>query len=277
VNEEALPEKMSGIDCQAYRDLVAADVDGSLGPEEKIRVDEHLGSCIVCTVLRREQAAIRDLLRGRLPHHETPQALRDRVAVALDREPPVPKAVPIPKSVSRTRIAMFGAIAAVLLLALFPLWRAESFDLVGALERDVWAAEAREVSLALRTTSVEDLRAYYRKSGLFDFTETVDDLSHLGLLPVGGTVSKLGKVNTTLTVYEGAPRMVVCRHFKPGALRIPKGGTKVGDSLVFSTNGVTVVLHRTAEVICCMASCMPQEEFLRLLSRGVEETVPASA
>jgi len=260
---------MKEIDCQAYRDLVAADVDGLLDSEEKTGVDAHLEDCIVCTVLRREQAAIRDLVRERPPRHETPEALRERVVAALDKEPPVPKVVPFPKPASRTRIAMVGAIAAVLLLALLPLWRTESPDLLAALVQDVKAAEAQEVPFVLRTTSVAGLRDYYRESGLFEFDKTVDDLGGIGLRPVGGTVAKIGEVNTTLTVYEGASHKIVCRHFKPGSLRIPTGGKRVGDAWVFTKDGVTVVVHENGGVVCCMASAMPPDEFLRVLSKGV--------
>ena len=72
-----------------------------------------------------------------------------------------------------------------------------------------------------------------------------------------------------VTVYEGAPHRIVCRHFKPGSLRIPTGGKLVGDAWVFTKEGVTVVVHEDGGVVCCMASVMPPDEFLRVLSKGV--------
>jgi len=131
------------------------------------------------------------------------------------------------------------------------------------LGQDVRAAEAQAIPLAVQTTHVQELRRFFRASGRFDFAHTADDLGHLGVQPVGGDIVNVAGVSMARAVYQGPGCKVVCRHFRAGLLRLPGGGREIGGSRVFTIDGITVRIHDDGKVICCMASDMPPEEFLR--------------
>jgi hypothetical protein len=144
-------------------------------------------------------------------------------------------------------------------------WRSPAPDLLAVLVNDVHAANTPDLPLAVRTNDLNVLRQYYQSTGRVDFDRTVPDLAAMGFYPVGGNVVKIGAVDSTLTVFEGPLGRVVCRRFRAGVLELPAGGERIGNATVFTLHGITVRFQRDGDVICCLASAMPREQFIRYL------------
>jgi anti-sigma factor RsiW len=257
------------MDCAEYAEIAAADVDGRLAAAEKSAVDLHLAACARCQTVRRQQETIKGLLHERAPRATVPAALRQRIVSGLDEAPTsagietgTPRAKP---RLGRGRLILAGAIAALLVLILRPLWQSSPPDLLAILAEDARAADGQRVALALQTSDVDELRRYYRSTGRIEFERSVDDFSSVGLHLLGGRVAQIGDVYTTFSVYETAVGKVVCRRFRAGQLPLPEGGDRFGDTRVFTVDGVTICVIRLGDVICCLASTMPRDMFLRQL------------
>jgi mycothiol system anti-sigma-R factor len=245
--------------CGDYLDLVAADVDGELTAAERTGVEAHLAGCARCTNLRRGQAEVRALVRSRATRHAAPAFLRERIEKELDRQPAPPTALPPP----RWRIVLGGAIAASLVFALTSLLRPSAPDVVAVLARDVHGADHGQMSLAIETENVDELRSFYRGRVDFPSEQSAEDLTTVGFRIVGGRSGSIDGVPTTVTLYEGSAGKVICRRFREAEIRLPEDGEMIAGMQVFSREGMTARLARLPNgVVCAMASSMPREEFL---------------
>ncbi len=71
------------MDCDGYRELIVADVDGTLSPGERKAVRAHLDACAVCRKPRALEAQFVAHLRRGPRLVEAPQAVQDRLRAAL--------------------------------------------------------------------------------------------------------------------------------------------------------------------------------------------------
>lgn len=167
------------------------------------------------------------------------------------------------RSPVRTRILVTGAIAATVLLSTVPLLRRGEPGVIPMLAADVARVEASGVDHP--TDDAGDLRAYYAHHGLA-FQNSVDDLRPYGFNLVGGSTSRLGAIPTTQTLYEAGSDRLVCRRFRADGFQWPAGGQRMGQSEVFSHDGVYVSLTRLGgDVVCAMISRMPPDRFVTAL------------
>ncbi len=258
------------MDCTDYAEIVAADVDGALSADERGTAEAHLAGCPGCRRMRRQQETIKAVLKQRSPSTAAPAALRQQVVASLAREGNGGVVVARLHRLlrpGRGRLILAGAIAALLVVVLRPLWRSSPPDLLATLAHDAQTVAAQRVSLTWRTSDVAELRGYYRSSGRIDFEQSVEDFSAVGWRLVGGRVGRIGDVDTTFSVYDGKSGKVVCRRFRAGQIALPRGGERVGDIRVFTVDGVTIcVIHVGKDVICCLASTMPRAAFVRALT-----------
>ncbi|MBI1818203.1 MAG: hypothetical protein HYR72_24750 [Deltaproteobacteria bacterium] len=250
--------------CVDYLAMAAADIDGRLTVDEERDVESHVSSCAHCAAVRQQQRTIKQLVRERAAHVPTPAGVRARVLQALAREGAGSKIRR--RWLSPVRLTLAGGIAALAMLTVHIWWQPVQPDLLTSLARDTHAAAADHIALAIRTGNVDDLRRYYRSTGKIGFERSADDLSAWGLRLVGGTVARLGDIDATLTVYEGAAGRVVCRRFRPGSIRLPEGGEWIGDNQFFTIDGVTVCLMRLGDVICCLTTTMARADFVERLT-----------
>ncbi len=246
--------------CEKYRDLVAAHVDGELCGDDQRGADDHASTCPACDAMRLAQADVIAILADFRTPVPTPELLR----AAIERETVAAETVRPPRmAFHRRRIVVAGAIAATLLLTVLSRFRTSETAVIPLLAADIAAAET--IPPNHRTASAADLRSYYAESGL-SFDNTVDDLRSHGFHLVGGSVSDLHGTPTTLTVYETDGERLLCRRFRAKDFRWPEGGRRIGNSEVFSHDGVYVSLTRlSGDVICAMASRMPPERFVAAL------------
>lgn len=250
------------MNCELYEDLVAADVDGALGDDERAAVEEHLRSCAACRNLRDAQLGIRDRLRD-LPRRSAPPDLHDRVLRALDEEPQ-PNAGKVVALRSRRRFLIVGAVAAALAVMFLPVGRWSHPELIGLLIHDAQAAEIDDITLAAYATDPMALREYFAGQDV-GFESTVPDLSHRGFSPVGSVVDRTGPTPAAITVFRGEHGTVVCRRYRFDAVRIPDSGERIGKAVVVTRNGVTMRFVRDGDALCGVASTMPRERFLAVM------------
>ncbi len=248
------------MECSDYRDLAAADVDGRLDDRERVAAEAHVAACPACASLRGTQLAIKRLLRERCEPRKTPELLRAAIRRELSR---VDAPADRPASSPRRRFVVAGAIAAALLLSLLPVLRTSDRGVIPLLAADMAQADASAPEI--RTTSVADLASYYAGRGL-DFDNAVEDLEPQGFHLVGGSTASIGDVKTTLTVYESGDDRLLCRRFRAAGFEWPQGGEQIGDSRVYSHDGVYVSLTRLAgDVVCAMTSRLPPSHFVAAL------------
>ncbi len=253
------------MDCRAYQECVAAHVDGALDPQERDEAEAHVRACSACAELRAEQEEMKATLRASAARYPLPPEVRTHALRALEVAAGVPVEARRPGFLRQrrtTRLALVGAAAALFALVIARLVTAPGDPLLSALAEDVRSANAGRLRLEVRSHDVEELRAYYRQAG-FEFEQTVGDFRDAGWSVVGATVGRIGKVRTTLTLYESSAGKIICRRFLVGTLPLPPGGERFGDYAVYSVGDVTIVIHRIGDVLCVLASTIRRAEFLR--------------
>jgi anti-sigma factor RsiW len=87
------------MDCDAYHELILADLDGHLPPDESAEVAAHLAGCLPCRNARALEAECAVLLRRPSRIVTTPDSVRERVLAALagaTHEPRTPRRFGLP-------------------------------------------------------------------------------------------------------------------------------------------------------------------------------------
>lgn len=257
------------MNCEEYREIAAADVDGTLTAEEARLAAEHLAVCPRCQQSRREQQFTKDMLRQRVPRHTVPDDLRRQVVSSLGAELETGHV----RRADGSRRLLVGAIAALLAIGLYSLLSPAKPDLVAVMRTEVDAADAGQLALGLRTGSVEDLEHFFQQSGRIDFDDTVGDFSPLGLRLVGGSVVDIGTQPTTLSVYDSGHGKVICRRFREGKIDVPEVGERIAGRWIFTVDGVTYGVARLeGGVVCILASKMPRQMFVQHLERALAQS-----
>lgn len=254
------------MNCEEYKDIVAGDVDGTLTAEEEASAAQHVASCPRCATARREQQIAKQILRERATRHGVPEDVRRRVLATIEEEHRVDRLMR-PRA-SRRRV-LAGAIAALLAVVLYSLFSARKPDVVALMVADVKAADAGRLDLGLRTASVEELQSFFRESGRIDFEPSAGDFSGKGFRLMGGSISDIGNLASTLVVYDSAHGKVVCRRFREGTIDVPKSGEQIGNRRIFTVDGITFGVTRLqGGVICILATKMPRDTFIEHLEQA---------
>jgi hypothetical protein len=255
----AFAEAGGDVNCEAYLDCVAADVDGALDEAaEAARL--HLQGCLRCRVERERQQTVRDLLRSRRLAPALPADVRGRVLGSLDevssRE----------RRARQRRWIGVGALAAALALAVGgALW-----NRAGPL-----APLVREYRLASRgalemtaTGSREELEDLYRRHGGEGIAAHVVDLSPAGFRLLGGLLDDFPGRRARITVYTDGENLVLCDFLRAdrAEIEVPADGSPV----FFRAGGLTFRARRVGDHVCVLATRMPLEAFRRRLGEASE-------
>jgi hypothetical protein len=200
-----------------------------------------------------------------MPQAAAPDVLRARVLAALDAEDAKPRSdrkARILPLFTRRRFLVIGAIAASSAVMILPLGRWAQPDLIGLLVQDAHAANEDEIGFGIRSENVADLRNYFARESV-GFEGTVPDLGMRGYVPVGSALDHSGNAPAAVTVFRGEGGTIVCRRYAVGEIEVPDGGERFGDAVVVTRDGVTMRFVRDGDALCCLASTMPREQFLR--------------
>ncbi len=144
-------------ECEKYRQLISAALDGVLSPQEAAELKIHLDQCPDCQALSEELASVRAALAD-LPRVEPPEGLTERIMFAVAADQVIPAA---PKTSHRQwrRWAACAAVLAVIFTgASIPALMDSSSKSpaaaeVGIDDREAIAAEAAPYSFSSDTTS----------------------------------------------------------------------------------------------------------------------------
>ena len=71
------------MNCQTYRDIIAAHVDGELSAEERSEIEIHLSQCTACTRLFQWERKAKKILKGKIPRVPAEDGLREKVLSQL--------------------------------------------------------------------------------------------------------------------------------------------------------------------------------------------------
>lgn len=76
------------MNCEEASHYLEAFLDGELGAEEHLEVEEHLNCCAVCRSVARESREFRFFFAAAAPRYKAPPELRDRILAAVHPLPP---------------------------------------------------------------------------------------------------------------------------------------------------------------------------------------------
>ncbi|HKA56176.1 MAG TPA: zf-HC2 domain-containing protein [Candidatus Binatia bacterium] len=258
------------MNCEAYQDLVAAHVDGELGPAERQEVEQHLTSCASCQRLFAEESRFRAAFAARRLIVPLPVEAERRLRLALAAE-----SAPIPSWRERLSALLwqprlaFGLAATALIIALLlprlfppapePAWFTRALDSYHA------ATEGR-LSFTYRTADPQELEAAFNRSGQLDFVTHVLDLRSAGYRIAGGQVVRENDHPVAVVLYQGEDGPIVCIRQRGTTPPMPPGSEGVSGQYLYTRAGYTVSCVQSAEHFCTLITRLPREVLMRRLA-----------
>lgn len=246
------------MDCQEYRELIAAHVDGALSPNEMLAAQGHLDQCPKCTQMFHWETEVKDLLKRGLSLLPARGGLKEKV---LDQ-------------LGETRMERFfgsfnthpALIAASALL------------LVVALHYLFWQGEVQQEVLT-------DAIAQYQKvaHGTTEFAEEwpaptptarLLDLSPLGYRVLARRTQEAKGSRGRVFVYQGpAGDYLLAQEFEGIDISPPPGARVIQASsrefVSYSQEGVNLIAFKEKKLLCILASTLPREKLLGLAQQIV--------
>jgi anti-sigma factor (TIGR02949 family) len=241
---------------------VQAYFDGEVDAVGAVEIERHLEHCAECRAWLESETALRGSLRA-LPQERAPQALRARIAQALDAQAPLrgPARAAAPW---RTRPFWLGAgsgLAAALaaglaVLMLSPTPAVAPVDaLVAAHVRSLMPEHLTDVVSTDRHT----VKPWF--AGHADVSPVVADFSAQGYRLVGGRADYFDGQRAAAVVYQHGAHLINVFTWRPGVRRLPHAST---------VSGYHVLCWRAADLAYCAVSDSGWDE-LNALQRLLQE------
>lgn len=251
------------MNCQEYREIVAAHVDDVLTPPEREEVGRHVAVCAPCRRVYEREKDFRAFMATKPLLQKVPPALEQNLRRALAKAEREPWWSRLQEFFTFPRLAVGLAAAGLLALLFFPRWFEEkrSRDFLERITQDYMAATSPGFSLAFRTDDPQVLEAYFNQSGTLDFQARVIDFREQGYRLKGGIVMRTEQKVIAVTLYEGQKGYVLCHRFK-GTVSLPRGGERMGDHLVYTREAFTICFTQVGETMCCLITRIPKETFI---------------
>ncbi len=238
------------MDCEGYKEIISAHVDGALGTEEKLVVQSHLDECPKCTQMFHWETQMRSALKRKLSPIAARPALRARVLDQLE---------------GARKEGVFGwpylahglaAAFALVLIVAIPYLSGP-----GKVQEEIFT----------------DAIAHYQKvtQGIVDAPQTAFpaarllDLSPWGYRLLSGQTRQVKGQEGRVFVYRGRGKdYLLAQEFEGGELS-PPPGSKVArvsgqDFVSYSQGRVNLVAWKQKDLLCILASTLPKEKLLSL-------------
>jgi len=258
--------------CGEYRELIAAQVDGLLAPEDQALAAAHLATCPRCPQLLERERQFAHALHTRSLIRPTPPELRARVTAliaAQDRPPGLLARLAGWWRRPAYRAAFAGAVAVLVLALVLPILRHRQTRQPSVLDdvlQHYREVQAQTIKLQMETDKPKVLEYYFADKGIEGPTRTVIDLHGLGFKLVGGSVVPLGTATSAMMLYHGEKGWILCHRFRAADLALPPDGEVVDNGTYYTVDGLSVCSYHDGEAICMMASAMSREDLKKLLA-----------
>jgi len=256
--------------CEAYREIVAAHVDGMLNPTEQGAAEEHLRVCPRCQGLFAEESHLRTALSARSLVVPVPIAVEQRLRQALtaEREPLPPWWERVPTLRLQPRLIVGFATVGLLLVVLLPhlfssFSRQDAFTLA---IKEYQAATASQISFPYQTDDPQALATSLNRSGQLDFETHVFDLRAAGYRLKGGQIVNINGHPVALVLYEGEDGPIVCLRQQGIAPPMPVNAKGMNGKYLYTQAGYTFSLTQLPDHFCTLLSRMPRETFEQRLA-----------
>ena len=186
--------------CARLNQVLDAWMDGELDADTSAELERHVRVCATCSSLQAERAALTQTLRGVMPYHRAPPALKARVRHTLTKR--ALRRWDLRGPSWRQAGAVAACMALISALATYTAMKPPADD---PLREQVVASHVASLSEARRLIAVESTERHVVKpwfQGKVDFAPTVKDLSDGGFVLLGGRVDLVGERKAAAIVYR---------------------------------------------------------------------------
>ncbi len=238
------------MDCQDYKEMISAHVDGALSSEERLAVRSHLDGCPKCTQMFHWETQMRSALKRKLSPIAARPALRARVLDQLE---------------GTRKEGLFGwpylahglaAAFALLLIVAIPFLSGP-----GKLQEEI----------------LTDAIVLYQKvtQGIVDAPQTASpaarllDLSPWGYRLLSRHTQQVKGQEGRVFVYQGQGKeYLLAQEFEGRDFSPPPGARAIRassrDFVIYSQAGVNLIAWKQKDLLCIIASTLPKEKLLGL-------------
>ena len=188
--------------CAQCQELLDAYIDGELPADDAAAVREHIASCAACARDHAALAATSRRIGGTLVKYQAPDVLKARIRVALAQPDPLAADAPMPKPLTRRRLALGGlgvAIASSILTfavvrGVAP-GRSVTDEIVSSHIRALMPGHLTDVA----STNQHNVKPWF--NGRVDLSPPVPNLDSIGFPLIGGRLDYVEGRATPVIVY----------------------------------------------------------------------------
>ena len=294
------------MNCEIYKDLVAAHVDGILSSNEHQDVEGHLGTCQECQLLFSQQQEFQKDFQAKALAKSfivsVPVAVEQRLQAALVEEMSVADQVspslwqqmkdwfqthslPPRFSFGLAAMGLFLALVVPGLPQLFSTGPSQDAqdtrdahltDSAGPIEPAAnivtQAVESyqelteRQQALAYTIQEPTALKTAFNRSGELDFVTHVVDFRQAGLQLRGGTIRHVENQPIAISIYGGDQEHIVCLRQHGQIPSDLAGGEWIQGGYLYTSTGHSVFISQHTNHFCSLVSRLPRQEFLRRIT-----------
>ncbi|MFQ5850074.1 MAG: zf-HC2 domain-containing protein [Candidatus Binatia bacterium] len=241
------------MDCQEYREIIAAHVDRALAVEERLCVQSHLDQCSKCAQMFLWETEARTALKRKLSPIPARPALKERI---LDELGETHKQGLFGWSYLSHGLAAAFALLLILALPYF-FWQ-------GTVQEDIFTdaiAQYQRVAQGIVDTP--------QAASLATPAAQLLDLSHWGYRLLSREARQVRGEERRVFVYQGQGReYLLAQEFVGVEFSPPFGGRVIRvpsqDFVSYSQGGVNLVAWNQKDLLCIIASTLPKEKLIGL-------------
>ncbi|MBI2211518.1 MAG: zf-HC2 domain-containing protein [Deltaproteobacteria bacterium] len=250
---KARKEVTKVLDCQEYKEIIAAHVDGYLSFEEGLEVQSHIERCPNCAQKFLWETRVSNAFRGKLTPILASRALRERVLEQLE-EPPK-------QGIFAWSYLPQGLVVAFALLLMvgvsYVTWRAEAKD-------DLFAD-----AIAQYRTLAQGMAEARQPTPALTASARVLDLSPWGYALLAKQTRQLKDREGQIFIYQGPNKEYLLAQEFDGADFPPTSDARALQAssrqfVVYGQADVNLIAWKEKNILCLIAGNLPQEKLLGL-------------
>lgn len=243
------------MNCQEYRDIVAAHVDGTLSVPEEAEVRSHLDGCEQCSRIFLWEVKAAEAIKQKVSAVMIDPGVRTRILQTLEKES---KRSLFGWSLNRYQLAASLALFLVAIASVLVIRTKRSDDIFN----HVVAQHHQMIDGAVPVSNDASQQS----------TDSPLDLRPWGYRLLTQQTTQYDAIKGRTFLYAGDRKeYVLAQEFKGGTLSVPPGAKSIeasGKTFISHTvEGVNLVAWKEKDVLCILAAKLPQETLLQLAER----------